>query len=277
LTGSDGLNDAPAAEPAFVETEVPVGEIASITAAFLSVESEVGEGLRAVGTRLRLGWKGKEFRTLALTSCVEGDGKTSVALGLAAAFAHAGQRVIVMDADLRRRDVAATLGIEPVAGLAEWLEKGQNLLPLRRVAGVGFHLLSAGIGPCRPELLGTPRFTQLLSVAQRHSDLVLLDCAPLLPVADSLALRDQVEGFLMVVRARHSPREAVSRATALLGRRRIVGIVMNAYRSLVPMRKGYGYGYGTYRYSSTYKYPGSRRLRTRAAADGSGPWDDNSA
>ena len=226
----------------------------------------MGEGLRAVGTRLRLGRKGKQYRTLALTSIVAGDGKTSVSLGLAAALAHAGQRVILIDADLRRRDADATLGIEPVAGLAEWLENGQSPLPLQRIAGLGFQVLSAGVEPCRSELLGTPRLAQLLAAAQRHADLVLLDCAPLLPVADSLALREQVDGFLIVVRARHSPRDAMARATALLGPRRIAGVIMNGYRSRLAMRKDYGHGYG-YAYTYGRHYPVETRPRPDAPAD----------
>jgi capsular exopolysaccharide synthesis family protein len=261
LTGPHDDPGAPGIEPVFTESEVALGDLPPVNAAFLSVESRVGEGLRAVGTRLRLGLKGRQFRTLALTSSVEGDGKTSVALGLAAAVANAGQRVLLIDADLRRRDVGTSLAIPPVPGLAEWLENGQVQLPVRKIAGVGFYVLSAGVAPCRPELLGARRLAQLLITAQRQYDLVLLDCAPLLPVADSLALRDQVEGFLMVVRARHSPREAVNRATALLGRRRVVGIVMNAFsRGGLTAGGGYGYAY-SYR-----PQPPKGPTRTHAAA-----------
>jgi len=230
---------------------VALGDIPAVTAAFLSVESQVGEGLRSVGTRLRLGTKGKAFRTLAMTSSVEGDGKTSVAVGLATALAHAGQRVLLIDADLRRRDVGATLKLDPAPGLAEWLENAQDPLPVRKVRGVGFHVLSAGIVSCRPELLGAPRLVQLLNAGHRQFDTLLLDCAPLLPVADTLALRDQVDGFLLVVRARHSPREAVARASTLLGGRRIVGVVMNGYRSRFLSSRGFGYAY-----SPSYRYGG---------------------
>ncbi len=248
------------AEPVFTETEVGVGDVPATTAAFLSWESQVGEALRVVSTRLRLGLKGRQFRSLAVTSSVEGDGKTSVAVGLSAAIANASQRVLLIDADLRRRDVSAALAIPPAVGLAEWLENTHGTLPVRRIAGLGFHVLSAGLGSCRPELLGTRRLTQLLITAQRQFDLVLVDCAPLLPVADSLGLRDQVEGFLLVVRARHSPREAVARATALLGGRRIVGVVMNAYRSRLPMRKADGY---------SYSYQFGRHYRDAASSDSS--------
>jgi capsular exopolysaccharide synthesis family protein len=245
---------AAAAEPVFAEGEIALGDVSPITAAFLSTVSDVGEGLRAVGTLLRLGFKGKQFRTLAVTSVVEGDGKTSVTVGLGAALANAGQRVLLIDADLRRRSVAPMLAVPPGVGLAEWLEGSPSALPTRRIADAGFHLLSAGVRAGRPELLGARRMTDLLNAAQRRFDIVILDCAPLLPVSDSLGLKEQVDGFLMVVRARHTPRKAVGRAIALLGRRRVAGLVMNAFRSRIPMHRGYGYG--SYHYGSHYKaYP----------------------
>jgi Mrp family chromosome partitioning ATPase len=162
--------------------------------------------------------------------------------------------VLLIDADLRRRDVCPMLRIDGAPGVAEWLESGRDSLPLRRVAPGGFHLLAAGLAPCRPELLGSPRLTKLLNSVERHFDLVILDTAPILPVADSLTLRDRVGGFLLVVRARHSPREAVVRTAALLGRDRILGIVLNAYRSSLPSRRGYHYGYGSsYGYAPRYR------------------------
>jgi non-specific protein-tyrosine kinase len=242
------------ADLVFEETNVVLSDVPPTLAVFLFGGSNVGEGLRGVRARLRLGKKGEQIRTLAVTSCIANDGKTSVAIGLAATYAHAGQKVLLIDADLRRRDVCTALGMARAPGLAEWLETGQNVLPLRRVSPGGFYVLSSGLAPCRPELLGSPRLTHLLRMAERHFDLVILDCAPLLPVADSLALKDRVGGFLLVVRARHSPREGVLHATTLLGRRCIVGMILNAYRSSLPTRRGYHYGYGSsYGYAPRYR------------------------
>jgi capsular exopolysaccharide synthesis family protein len=250
---SEPQREVAVAELVLEETDIVLSDVPPTLAVFLFGGSNVGEGLRGVRARLRLGKKG-EIRTLAVTSCIAGDGKTSVAIGLSAAYAQAGQRVLLIDADLRRRDVCPMLGIECVPGLAEWLETGQDVLPLRRVAPGGFHVIAAGLAPCRPELLGSARMTHLLRIVERHFDLVILDSAPLLPVADSLALRDRVGGFLLVVRARHSPREAVLRTVAVLGRRRIVGMVLNAYLSRLPKRWGYHYGYGSsYGYAPRYR------------------------
>lgn len=241
------------AEPVLEESNVVLSDISPVTSTFLFGGTYIGEGLRAVWTRLRITGEKRRIRSVAVVSSNEGDGKTSVALGLAAAAANAGHKTLLVDADLRRRQANVLLGLDPLSGLAEWLEHGQRVLPVRRLAPGGFHLLSAGTAPCRPELLSSPRMTRLLKTVEGLFDLIILDCAPVLPVADSLALRDQVSGFLLVVRARHSPREGVARVVSLLGKRRILGTLMNAYVSRLPMRKGYHYGYGSsYRYGPRY-------------------------
>ena len=251
---SENQDQAADNEPVLEESDVALPDLPPVTSTFLFGGTYIGEGLRAAWTRLRVGGAKPRIRSIAVVSSNEGDGKTSVALGLAAAAANAGQKTVLIDADLRRRQADVLLGIEPLPGLAEWLEHGQRVLPLRRLAPAGFYLLSAGKAPCRPELLSSPRMTRLLKVVEGSFDLAVLDCAPLLPVADSLALRDQVSGFILVVRARHSPREGVARVASLLGKRRILGTLMNAYDSRLSMRKGHQYGYGSsYRYGPRYR------------------------
>jgi capsular exopolysaccharide synthesis family protein len=244
LTALENVGDLAVVEPVLEELNVAVGAVSPATAGFLSGHTSVGEGLRAVATRLRIEGKGRQVRVIGVVSSIQGEGKTSVALGLAAAFSRAGQKVLVIDADLRRRDMCPLLGIEPERGLAEWLESGVKLLPVRRVSPAGFFLLAAGLAPCRPELLASPRMSSLLTAVERRFDSVILDCAPLLPVADALALRDRVGGFIMVVRTRKTPREAVIRAAALAHPDKIVGIVLNAESSRRSKRRKYTYGYG---------------------------------
>jgi Mrp family chromosome partitioning ATPase len=243
-------------EPVFEEKAAAVGAVSPTTAAFLTEETDVGEGLRGVGSRLRLDESKRGFRTLAVVSSIQGEGKTSVALGLAAALARAGRRPLLVDADLRRRDATALLQLEPERGLAEWLEKGLSTLTVRRISPLGFHLLSAGVGPCRPEMLGSPRMVALLGAAERAFDLVILDCAPLLPVADTLAMRETVGAFVLVARTRYTRRAALVRAASLLEPERLVGVVLNGERPRFAKYRGYAYGYG-------YKYGADRRAAAR--------------
>ena len=92
---------------------------------------------------------------------------------------------------------------------------------------------------------------RLLRAAERVFDIVIVDSAPLMPVADTLALRAHVGGFLVVARSRHTPREKVARAVSLLGEKRVFGVVLNGYVSHLP-------GSSRYKYAHKYgQHPGS--------------------
>jgi Mrp family chromosome partitioning ATPase len=115
-------------------------------------------------------------------------------------------------------------------------------VPLRQLMPHGLFLLPAGKSGGQPsELLGSARMAHLLESARRAFDFVLVDCPPLIPVADSLVLQELVDGFLFVVRARTSPREAVQRAMATLKADRIQGVIFNDYREMLPTYHNYGY------------------------------------
>jgi receptor protein-tyrosine kinase len=234
-------DEVAAPDPVLEESDVPLGTLNPITASFLSADGRVVEAMRGVATQLR---QGRTLRSLAVVSAVEAEGKTTIAVGLATAFARAGAKVLLIDADLRQRNLSRALGLRPAPGLAEWLESGLETLPVRRVVESGFHVLGAGRVACRPELLGSPRLAALLGTVERCFDSVVVDCAPVLTVADSLALRGLVGGFLMVVKARHTPRDAVVRASHLLQRDNLVGVILNAEVSRLSKRHAYQYGYG---------------------------------
>ena len=94
----------------------------------------------------------------------------------------------------------------------------------------------------RPELLGSARMSALLEAARRSFDYVIVDCPPVIPVADSVILQELVDGFLLVVRARHCPRETVVRAASRLKAGRIIGMIFNDQREILPRYSSYGYG-----------------------------------
>jgi TonB family protein len=236
--------------PGFEERTRPLLAVEPAAAAFLARGSSVVESFRSLATRLRVLENERPLRTIAVVSAVAAEGKTLVSLGLASAFAGDGsRRVLLIEADLRQRRIRNYLGINPEPGLAEWLDRGERRVPVLRLFPGEFGLLAAGVAPCAPELLASPRMTMLVEAARQQFDVVLLDCAPLGPVADTLALQDLVDGFLFVVRSRHCPRQSVLRAGALLKPEKIVGTVLNDERLLLPTEDSYGYqyGYGSYR------------------------------
>ena len=83
----------------------------------------------------------------------------------------------------------------------------------------------------------------LIGACQLSYGYVVVDCPPLDPVADAVALQDLIDGFLLVIRARRSPRASIERAVSRLKENRVRGVVFNDQPVILPVGYGYGYGY----------------------------------
>jgi len=186
---------------------------------------------RLLRVRLREFWNAGKLKTLLITSPLEHDGKSTVTLNLAAALCERGKRsVVVVEADLHHSALTEKLGLTPWAGLADCLT--DELIPpmsaIRRVEPLGWHLLPAG----RPrynaaELLQGPAFGQIIRRLSSAFDWILIDSPPAIALTDAISIQHHADGTLLVVRAAHTPREAVDEVVELLGRNKIVGIVLN--------------------------------------------------
>jgi Mrp family chromosome partitioning ATPase len=202
------------------------------------------EQFRLLGARLRSLGRDKRLRRIGVVSAALGEGKTTVSLGLARALALDRQRrVLLLEFDLRRPAIDRVLGFAPPeVGLHQYLQGDGDTPVLRRPVAGGFWLLSAGAGVLeRPDLLSSPRLASLLKAADRVFDYVIVDCPPLLPVADAVMVQDLLDGFVFVVRSRHSPRETIQRAISLLKPGAIAGLVLNAQRDILPSYREYAY------------------------------------
>lgn len=219
--------------------------------AALSTESALAEEFRVLRAKVRAIGEERAFRCIGLVSSSPAEGKTTVALGLASSMAHErdGRRVILVEADLRKRSIARYLGFEPSSGLSEWLQDDPTSpVPVRRLGPGGPFLLAAGLNsPGNPELLASRRVSKLFEACRRCFDFVVVDCPPLTPVADTVMLQELLDGFLLVVRARRTTREALVRALSHLNRERIRGVVFNDYKEL--LAGAYSYARSPYEYA----------------------------
>ena len=211
--------------------------------------SLVGEELRLLAAKVQDLRRQRKMNCLALTSALPGDGKSTITVGLASALAREpGRRILLVEADVRRPSLTPTLALPPAPGLSDWLNEGIDYVPVRLVEPGGFYLLVAGRTEVeRPEALGSARMDALLRAARGLFDYVLLDAMPLLPVADAVLLQDLVDGFLLVVRSRQTPRDAIQEALARLRPDRVVGVVLNdhhQYRDSYRTRAYHRYGLG---------------------------------
>lgn len=186
-------------------------------------------------------------KTVLVTSAVSGEGKTTVALGLARAAARSGQQVILVEADLRRPSFAQRLRLEGhTHGLISALADGENPLELL-YSTPGLSQLK--ILPCGPSarnptnLLHPDKLTRTFKAIGSQADLVVVDSAPLLPVADTRVLLDEVDidVCVIVARAGVTKQGEARRARSVLDQRQLasVGLVVNAFSEI---RNDYYYG-----------------------------------
>ena len=192
-----------------------------------------------------VGLASERFTTIGVVSTGPGEGKTTVALGLTAALARtSSQRALLLEADLRQPSIERYLGLPRTTGVSDFLAGRSPNVPVRTVSPPGFAVLGAGRERlAKPELLGSERMAGLIGACQLSYGYVVVDCPPLDPVADAVALQDLLDGFLLVIRARRSPREAIERAVSRLKENRIRGVVFNDQPEILPVGYAYGYGY----------------------------------
>ncbi|MBO0901692.1 polysaccharide biosynthesis tyrosine autokinase [Cellulomonas sp. zg-ZUI22] len=170
-------------------------------------------------------------RLVAVTSSVPGEGTTATAVNLASVLAAAGDRVCLVEANLRRPRLAGQLGLEQRDGLTSVLTGGVPLEDAVAAQGPGLpDVLTSGPLTAHPsELLATSRMRELLAELTERYDHVVLDCPPVLPVTDAVVVGRLCHGVVLVVGAgavrRHEVRAAA--ATLAAGGVPVVGLVAN--------------------------------------------------
>jgi capsular exopolysaccharide synthesis family protein len=211
-------------------------------------EAATIEAFRNLRTNLEFFNVDREIRTLAVVSAQKQEGKTTVAVNLAQAYALGGTDVILVEADLRRPAIASRLEMPASKGLGAVLVGKAALddaLYERRGAfgGVGrLRVLPAGDVPPNPaELLRSQRMHHLLDELTTMGELVIVDTSPLLAVSDALPLLDRVSGILVVGRLGAAERDGLARLRQLLdaAQSTAVGIVATGARE----REPYAYTY----------------------------------
>ena len=221
----------------------------------------LAEEYRGLRVNLRFGTNQDEpIRTLAITSAAQGEGKTITTLNLAVAMADAGDKVLVIDADLRRPTVHQHLDVKRTPGVSTHLADPAGDRAWREhiqegpVAGLD--VLSAGDAVADPiASLDTPAFRGLIAEAKEQYDQVLIDVPPALAVADTGAFLHRLDAVLLLVRHGKATTEMAQDAARRIRRLggRLIGFVFNGFDARRSEGYGYHYGYG-YGHSTTAKH-----------------------
>jgi polysaccharide biosynthesis transport protein len=181
---------------------------------------------------------------MVVTSAMPGEGKSTVAMNLALALAEVSDRVLLVDADLRRPTVADRLELEGAAGLSTVLIGRADVEDVVQEWGPhGLDVLTSGAIPPNPaELLASPAMRELAERLAARYEVIVWDAPPVLPVTDTLLLARHADGVILLTNARTTRRAQVAEALESLKRAetRILGVVLN----MLPSRSGVGaYGY----------------------------------
>jgi capsular exopolysaccharide synthesis family protein len=212
------------------------------------------ESFRTLRTNLQFVGVGSKSHSFVLTSSIPGEGKSTTSANLAIAMALAGQRVVIVDADMRKPRLADYLGVEGAVGLTDILVgRAEPSDVIVRWGDTNLYVLPAGRLPPNPsELLGSAAMVDLIASLEKTFDIALFDAPPLLPVTDAAILATKTGGALLMVAAGKAHKNQVRGAVSTLANvgAKVAGVVM----TMLPTKGPDSYGYGRYGYGYGYGY-----------------------
>ena len=218
----------------------------------------INEAFRVLRTNLQFITRQKEgCNVIALTSFNPGSGKTFLTMNIAAGLALKGEKVLVIDGDMRHGSSSAYVS-SPKTGLSNYLSKGIDSIDGAIVTYPGhdgLHVLPVGTIPPNPtELLHEKRFGELITQMRNKYSYILIDCPPVDIVADTQIIEEYTDRTLFVVRTGLLARNMLDELESIHEEKRLknLAIILNGTYSHGGYYK-YGYRYG-YRYSYRYGY-----------------------
>lgn len=220
------------------------------------------EAFRTLRTNLKHANPGVNPQSIVITSALPNEGKSTSAINIAISLTQSGERVLLVEADLRRPKIPIYLEFaSKVIGLSELLSSPTKLTwstvkkHMRKHPEIELQVLTSGRIPPNPaELLESGRFRELMTILKAKFDYIIIDCPPLLPITDAAIVAAQTDGAILVSHAGttkiphyQGARDAIRGVGAL-----VLGVILNKIPEEA-MEYEYGYKYG---YPKYYGYSG---------------------
>jgi len=208
------------------------------------------EQIHALATHVLARHSEHGLRTLAVTSALAGEGKTTLTLALAERLASAHKRILIIDLDAHRASLSRAADLDRVRGALDTSivpgGKNEDGTPCYRTDCDGVSIMPTGTAETADggvPLLAPDRILGLIKRGLEDHDLVILDCPPLMPVADTHVIGEVADAAILVVRAGNTPKEVLDRALTDFGKEKFFAAVLNRARpSVIPyFREVYGY------------------------------------
>ena len=195
-------------------------------------KSLVSESFRTLRSNLQLSEFGKNLKVIVITSSNPNEGKSEVSINLAACLAQQGEKVIIIDADMRKPTQHKLTELNNTEGLSTFLLKksGVDSINHLTIDGVNLDVLTSGPIPPNPsEMLASSVMKQSLKAFEDFYDYVIIDTPPLLAATDAQILASIADATLLVVDIKKSKRRQVTEAKRRLDHvgAKLLGVVMN--------------------------------------------------
>ncbi|HWJ72949.1 MAG TPA: polysaccharide biosynthesis tyrosine autokinase [Kaistia sp.] len=211
--------------------------------------SAISEAYRSARTALQFSTDRGVPKNFVVTSARPSEGKTTTVTTLARMFGQIGMNILVIDADLRNPSMHKIIGIDNSFGLSNFLTGSVESETIIRDSGVeNVSVITSGPIPPNPaELLSSPKMLTLLTELRDQFDLIIVDSAPVMGLADALLLSSVADGTLIVCSAGETPAETVKAATKRLAmtNSQLLGGILTKFNA---QKAGYGYAYYGYDY-----------------------------
>jgi polysaccharide biosynthesis transport protein len=221
-------------------------------------ESPHAEAYRVLRTNLLFSRKNENWNTISVLSGGAGEGKSTTLFNLATIFAQNGQRVLVVDSDLRRPTLHKILHVSNTIGLTDFLLKQRSMdevIQKTKVPTLDF-MASGKLPSSSMSILGSPQMKETIQELKRRYDFIFFDSPPLLGISDASVLASEMDMVLQVIQYRRYPQPMTLRAKQMILKvgGNLVGIVLNN----INMSQDESYYY----YSGYYEYQSQQKDRT---------------
>lgn len=215
------------------------------------------EAYNAIRTNISFTIPSKQTgRIIGISSAVPQEGKSFTSINIAWSLAKDGNKVLLLDCDLRRPTIAKSLGISQENGLSNALV-GQPFNFNKDLMIKGLDVVVSGNTPPNPsELIGSTKMGEFLDENSKKYDYIILDLPPIIPVIDAVTVSKFIDGIILVVHHNFSRKENVLKAVQHLefANAKVLGFVYNGYRKGGGYyKKGYKYNYNHYSYYYGHK------------------------
>lgn len=195
-------------------------------------KSPISEQFRTLRTNISFSTPGSDLQTLLVTSSVQQEGKSTVSANLAVVFSQNNEKVLFIDADMRKPTVHNTFGVKNAVGLSTLLTAQSTLNQSIQPTEIeNLDVMSAGPIPPNPsELLNSRGFDEMIEQLKQYYDLIIFDSPPVLSVTDSQIISSKVDGIVLVIDKQDNNKANVKEARDLITvseNSKLLGIVFN--------------------------------------------------